>query len=195
MGMISPTDNHRSENIGIRRAIAAIKEWVSCLDVADYYAAGRGDSWRRAGRDSWIRRCILPDHEDKIPSFVVYERTDSFYCFGCQVWGDAINLEKLCGGHEETWTAVVELSRRYNVPLPGRPPSWFAKHERQRSIRDAIDETMIYAVRRRLYRRYFEPIILATEDVVDRKHDARLFWEATAAPAEHLVANMMGSQQ
>src|SRR5215218_583473 len=145
----SPGD-HRSESFGIRRAIAAIKEQVSCLDVADYYAAGQGDSWRREGADRWRRRCINPDHEDKTPSFVVYERTDSFYCYGCQVGGDAITLEKLCGGHDVTWTAVVELSQRYNVPLPERTRSWYAKRERQGPIRDAIYEAKVHVARRRL---------------------------------------------
>jgi DNA primase len=115
-----PPGDHRSEHPGIRRAIAAIKEHVTCLDVADYYAGGRGDSWRREGANRWRRRCILPGHEDKTPSFLVYEDTDSFYCFGCKVGGDTITLEKLCGGHDVTWTAVVELSQRYNVPLPER---------------------------------------------------------------------------
>jgi DNA primase len=190
-----PSQDHREESFSIRRAIAAMKERVSCLDVADYHAAGRGDRWRRVGADKWRRRCILPDHEDKTPSFVVYERTDSFYCFGCQVGGDAITLEKLCGGHDETWTAVMELSQRYGVPLPERPPSWYAKQERQRPVRDAIDEARVYAARRRLYRKFFEPLVLATDDEQDRTHDAQLFWEQTERLACHLIANMMGGHR
>jgi hypothetical protein len=188
----SPPEDHRGESTPIRRAIVAIKEQVSCLDVADYHAAGRGDSWRRVGENAWTRRCILPGHEDNTPSFVVYERTDSFYCFACQIGGDAITLEKLCGSHNETWTAVVELSLRYNVPLPERPRSWYAKQERQRPVRDAIYEAKVHVARRRLYERFFEPIILASVDEVDRKHDAQLFWEATDLMARHLIDNMMG---
>ena len=175
--------------------IAAVKEQVSCLDVADYHAAGQGDRWRPEGVDRWRRRCILPGHEDKTPSFMVYEHTDSFYCYGCQVGGDAITLEKLCGGHAETWTAVVELSLRYNVPLPERPRSWYAKQERQRPVRDTIYESKVYAVRRRLYRTYFEPMILPSVDEEDRKHDAQLFWEATGPLARHLVDNRMGGHR
>ena len=190
-GNPGPPGDHRSEHPSIRRAIAAIKEQVSCLDVANYYAAGQGDSWRREGADRWRRRCINPDHEDKTPSFVVYERTDSFYCYGCQVGGDAINLEKMCGGHAETWTAVVALSQRYNVPLPERPPRWYKRRERQRPIREAIYEARVYAARRRLYRTFFEPIILASEDEEDRSQDAQLFWEITDLLARHLIDNMM----
>jgi hypothetical protein len=190
-GFSSPGD-HSSESLSIRRAIVAIKEQVSCLDVADYHAAGRGDSWRREGANRWRRRCILPDHEEKTPSFLVYEDTDSFYCFGCKVGGDAITLEKLCGGHDVTWTAVVELSQRYNVPLPERPRSWYRKRERQRPIRDAIYEAKVYAVRRRLYRWFFEPMILAIEDEQERAHDAQLFWEITDRMARYLIDNMIG---
>jgi DNA primase len=188
----APPEDHRSESFGIGKAIATIKEQVSCIDVADHHAAGRADSWRRAGAASWTRRCILPGHEDKTPSFVVFEDTDSFYCFACQVGGDAITLEILCGGHDETWTAVVELSQRYNVPLPERPRSWYAKLERQRPIWDAIYEAKVHAARRRLYVRLFEPIIVASDNEEDRKHDAQLFWEATDPLAHHLVDNMMG---
>jgi DNA primase len=192
---LGPPQDHRSESFGIRRAIVAIKEQVSCLDVADYHAEGRGERWRRVGEDGWTHRCILPGHEDKTPSFVVYKDTDSFYCFACQVGGDAITIEKLCGRHEVTWTAVLELSQRYNVPLPERPRSCYAKRERQRPIRDTIYQAKVYAARRRLYSKFFEPMILATEDKEDRAHDARLFWECTAQLAEHLLANMMSSQR
>jgi DNA primase len=187
-----PPGDHRSEHPGIRRAIVAIKERVSCLDVADYHAAGRGDSWRREGADRWRRRCILPDHEDKMPSFVVYGRTDSFYCFGCKVGGDAITLEKLCGGHDETWTAVYELARRHNVRLPERPRSWYAKQDRQKPVRIGIEAAIMYVVRRRLYKKFFEHIVLASTKEEDRAHDAQIFWEATAPLAEHLIAHMMG---
>ena len=76
--------------------------------------------------------------------------------------------------------------------LPERPRSWFARQERQAPVRDAIAEARVHAARRRLYRRFFEPLILATEDRETREHDAQLFWETTAPLAEHLVANMMG---
>jgi hypothetical protein len=187
-----PPEDHQGESYGIRRAIAAVKEQISCLDVADYHAAGQGGSWRREGVDRWRRRCILPDHEDKTPSFVVYERTNSFYCFGCEVGGDAITLEKVCGGHDETWTAVHELARRYNVPLPERPRSWYAKQERQKPVRDAIEAAIIHVARRRLYKKFFEPIVLASTNEEDRAHDAQLFWELTKPLACHLVAHMMG---
>jgi hypothetical protein len=39
-------------------------------------------------------RCQLPNHDDKEPSFAIYKRTNSFYCFGCQRGGNVINFIK-----------------------------------------------------------------------------------------------------
>lgn len=33
--------------------------------------------------------CPFPDHQDKTPSFSIYPRTNSYYCFGCQKSGTA----------------------------------------------------------------------------------------------------------
>lgn len=38
--------------------------------------------------------CIFPDHEDSTPSFVLYPDNNSFYCFGCEEWGDSLDLER-----------------------------------------------------------------------------------------------------
>lgn len=33
-----------------------------------------------------------PIHNDKTPSFKIYNDTNSWYCFGCHKWGNAVNL-------------------------------------------------------------------------------------------------------
>lgn len=39
----------------------------------------------------WVAVC--PFHEgDRDPSFTLYEETDTYYCFGCSAWGDAIKF-------------------------------------------------------------------------------------------------------
>ncbi len=40
----------------------------------------------------FITSCVFPDHEDSTPSFVLYPENNSFYCFGCEEWGDTIDL-------------------------------------------------------------------------------------------------------
>jgi hypothetical protein len=39
-------------------------------------------------------KCQLPGHNDTSPSFAVYRKTNSFYCFGCQRGGNVVNFIK-----------------------------------------------------------------------------------------------------
>ena len=175
---------------GFRKCCEVVKAVVPIEDVARRYT-----ELRPLGGKAWFDgRCPLPDHDDRNPSFYIYP-PGRFHCYGCGRRGDVIDLEFHCGGYNELWAAMVALKEEFGVALPESPRSWFAKQERQRPLRDAIDEAKVYATRRRLYRRFFEPIILASEDAEDRSHDAQLFWECTARLAEHLIANMMGRQR
>lgn len=47
---------------------------------------------KRMGRTS---KGLCPFHSEKTPSFVVYQDSQSFYCFGCGAGGDAITFIKL----------------------------------------------------------------------------------------------------
>jgi hypothetical protein len=104
-----------------------------------------------------------------------------------------VDLEFFCGDYGELWEAMVSLAVDYGVELPERPRSWQRKQERQKPVKNGIEAAKVHAARRRLYRRFFEPLVLATTDEEDRAHDAQLFWEATEPLAAHLVANMMGT--
>ena len=136
-----------------------------------------------------------PDHEDQTSSFYIYpaEVGGGWWCYGCSLGSDVIDLEFFCGDYGELWEAMVSLAVDYGVELPERPRSWHRKQERQQLIRKGIEAAKIHAARRRLYRGFFEPVILAAGDAEDWVHDAQLFWELTAPLAEHLVANMMRS--
>lgn len=63
-----------------------VKASVDVLRVAEGYA-----DLRRSGR-AWVGRCPLPGHDDRSPSFAVYEDTQSWHCFGCGEGGDVIAL-------------------------------------------------------------------------------------------------------
>jgi DNA primase len=122
--------------------------------------------------DRWTARCPLPGHEDRTPSFTVYTETNSWFCFGaCQCGGDVVDLAAAAWGYGEGEMAMAaaELLHRFGHPIPKRPPSWHARGARQKPIRDGIEAALIHTVRRRLYRRYFEPIIAATVDPEDRR--------------------------
>jgi len=176
--------------VSTRTVIEAAKEAVSTIDLANLLCGP--DRMRRVGRN-WIARCPLPDHEDRSPSFTVYPETDSFFCYGCLRGGDVIELARFAWGYEkrEAKMAAACLLLEFGHPIPERPASWFRKLQRQQPIRNGIEAAKILAARQRLYKRFFEPVILATYDAEDRAHDAQLFWEATGPLAEHLVANMM----
>ncbi len=170
---------------GSREPYEDVREAVPLPEVA-----GRYTDLRKVG-DRHLGRCPLPDHDDKSPSFNCYPDA-SWWCYGCGRGGDVVDLEFHCGDHGESWEAMISLAVDYDVDITDNPRSWFARQERQALVRDAVLEARVHAIRRRLYRRYCEPVVLATEDAEDRAYNARLLWEATGPLAEHLVARTMG---
>lgn len=64
------------------------------LDVIDELATTfPGLSFKRNGR-VLKTECPLGTHSDTDPSFTVYPDTNSFYCFGCNAWGDGGNIRR-----------------------------------------------------------------------------------------------------
>ena len=67
--------------------------------------------------------CPLPNHNDKTASFKIYEKTNSFYCFGCNTGGDVIKLVQEINGFSFK-EAVKELTGD-NINLKQTTiPSW-----------------------------------------------------------------------
>lgn len=69
---------------------------------------------KRQGRN---RACLCPFHSEKTPSMVIYNDTQSFYCFGCGAGGDVISfimkIENL-----EYIEAVKFLADRVGMQVP-----------------------------------------------------------------------------
>jgi DNA primase len=194
-GRGSPGEARRG--VSRRSVIEEAKVRVETVALAELLCGPGSGRLRRVG-DRWTARCPLPDHEDRTPSFTVYTETNSWYCFGaCQRGGDVVDLAAAAWGYGpgEMAMAAADLLREFGHPIPERPRSWYARQERQKPVRDGIEAAKVYAARRRLYRQFFEPLVLATEDEEDRQHDAELFWEVTAPLAEHLIGAMMARQQ
>jgi DNA primase len=181
---ISPDNTY-----GFRKCCDVIREAVSIEEVTRCYT----DLETMGGRAWFTGCCPLPDHEDNEPSFYIYP-PGRWWCYGCNRGGDVVDLEFHCGDYAELWEAMISLASEFDVELPSRQASWSRRQERQRPMRYGIEAAKVYVARRRLYMKFFEPLILATEDQDARAHDAQLFWELTAPIAEHLVANMMGSR-
>lgn len=64
--------------------IARLKTAVPIASVVETYVD------LRLSRDTLRGRC--PFHDDSTPSFVVYPKTQTFHCFGCQKHGDVITF-------------------------------------------------------------------------------------------------------
>lgn len=87
-----------------------------------------GIELRQRGRDFWG---LCPFHEEKSPSFKVSPERQSFYCFGCNEGGDAVDfIQKLRGiGFKD---ALQVLGIR-----AGERPKPDPKAERQKQLREA----------------------------------------------------------
>ena len=155
--------------------IEAIKEAVRIETVASEYG-----EFKLTGAGRLLGRCVSPDHEDKTPSLTVWTETGTFRCFGCQAHGDVLDLEGLAGRHADTWTALVALSERYAVKLPGRSETWHQWQSEKLSI-EAVAERTKFEVRcRRLFKLMIlnAPEIQKIVDPNERRAEIALCWES-----------------
>jgi len=175
----------RYRGISYTKPIDAAKEAVPCIDLADRLA-GPG-KFRKVG-NRWTTNCVLPGHEDRVPSFVVYPETNSFYCFGCLRGGDVVELARLAWGYDErdAHIAAAELLMEFGHTPPERPPSRFSKEERQRPARGALEEVKVRSAQRRLMRT-LTPLVTSIEDPEERREEAQRIWRDLAGVARLLV--------
>ena len=170
--------------VGQRKPIDAAKDLVSILELAERLCP---EGARRVGK-TMVARCPLPGHDDKTPSFYVYPETGSFWCFGCQRGGDVVHLAAHAWGHgDDMATAAAELLHEFGHEIPQRPQAWFARQERQKPVRDALEEVKVKHVQRRLYR-IFAPAIEKIEDQAERKAEKVQTWHDLRHVAALIVA-------
>jgi CHC2 zinc finger len=185
----TPPNRAERRGLGTRSIIEEAKAMVPAIDLADFLA-GPG-KMRRVGKE-WVTNCVLPDHEDRVPSFTVNPEKNLFYCHGCMSGGDVVELARLAWGYEksEVAMAAADLLHEFGHPIPERPQSWYAKQQRQKPIRDAIDRARFEHLRRRLFRVFFKPPLLAIEDEEEREAEYGILWEATEPLAEMLLGDL-----
>jgi DNA primase len=165
-----PTPNSKARYRGVSygKPISAAKEAVSVIDLAD----------RLTGTHGLRQRCPLPDHEDKTPSFTLYPETQSFFCYGCLRGGDVVELYRLAHGYDQrdAHTAAAMLLMEFGHEVPQRPPAWFRKQERQKKMRDAVEQTRNNVLRRRLFKYLILPHTNTIEDEVERNRELDRAW-------------------
>jgi DNA primase len=186
---LAPNQEYQSSlsdnTYGFRKCCEAVREAVPIEEVARRYT-----DLEPFGGEAWFMgRCALPDHEDRNPSFYIYP-PGRWWCYGCNRGGDVVDLEFHCGDYGELWEAMIALSLEYGVELPKRPESWYRRQERQRPVRDAINQAKFDHLRRRLFRRFFEPSLLRIEDPAEREAEAALLWDVTAPLGEMMVERL-----
>jgi hypothetical protein len=90
--------------------VQAVKAAADIVDVFER----RGTALRKTGK-TWKGLC--PFHDDHTPSLTVYPQTQTFYCFGCHLGGDAIEVVKLLDNVSFS-DAVRRLGQDYGVAVP-----------------------------------------------------------------------------
>ena len=113
-----------------------IEEVKAKVDIVD--VVGEHVVLKKRGKD-YLGSC--PFHQEKSPSFSVSPTKQMYYCFGCQAGGNAINFMMELG--KQSFTEVVlDLARRYQVPVQTLEPEQRQELQRKLSQREQLYEIL-----------------------------------------------------
>ncbi|AFZ25015.1 DNA primase, catalytic core [Cylindrospermum stagnale PCC 7417] len=109
--------------------IEEVKLRADIVDVVSEYVV-----LRKQGKD-FVGLC--PFHDEKSPSFTVSQNKQMYYCFGCQAGGNAIKF-LMDLGKRQFAEVVLDLARRYQVPVQTLEPEQRQELQRQLSLREQL---------------------------------------------------------
>lgn len=89
---------------------------------------------RKRGKD-FLGLC--PFHDEKTPSFTVSPAKQMYYCFGCQAAGNSIKFLMEVGKRPFA-EVVLDLAKRYQIPVKTLAPEQKQELQRQISLRDQL---------------------------------------------------------
>jgi DNA primase len=113
--------------------IEQVKQRVDIVDVVSEHVV-----LRKRGKE-FVGLC--PFHDDRSPSFTVSPSKQFYYCFSCGAGGNAIKfLMEL--GKQPFGEVVLELARRYQVPVQTLEPAQRQELQRQLSLREQLYEVL-----------------------------------------------------
>lgn len=116
--------------------IEEVKQRVDIIDVISEKVV-----LRKRGKD-YLGLC--PFHDEKTPSFSVSPTKQLYYCFGCGAGGNAITFLKEI--NQSSFSEVVlDLTRRYQIPLKTLEPKQHQELQRQISLREQLYEILAVA--------------------------------------------------
>ncbi|MDZ8263207.1 DNA primase [Nostoc sp. ChiQUE01b] len=113
--------------------IESVKQRADIVDVVSEYVV-----LRKRGKD-FVGLC--PFHDEKSPSFTVSQTKQMYYCFGCQAAGNAIKFVMELGKRSFA-DVVLDLARRYQVPVQTLEPEQRQELQRQLSLREQLYEVL-----------------------------------------------------
>ncbi|MEH1897318.1 MAG: DNA primase [Nostoc sp.] len=113
--------------------IEEVKLRADIVDVISEYVV-----LRKRGKD-FVGLC--PFHDEKSPSFTVSQTKQMYYCFGCQAAGNAIKFVMELGKRSFI-DVVLDLARRYQVPVQTLEPEQRQELQRQLSLREQLYEVL-----------------------------------------------------
>jgi hypothetical protein len=97
-------------NVGLKKGISlksSILEVIKgCTELKELKDNG----------DTYTCRCPFPKHRDLTPSFVIYKKSDSYYCFGCNRGGNAVTFVKDFLGVPKK-EAIARLKDRHLIEI------------------------------------------------------------------------------
>ncbi|KOR33856.1 MULTISPECIES: DNA primase [Planktothricoides] len=119
-----------------QETIEEVKERADIYDVVSEYVV-----LKKRGKD-FLGLC--PFHEEKTPSFTVSPSKQMYYCFGCGAGGNAIKFLMEIGKHSFA-EVVLDLAKRYQVPIKTLEPEERQEFQRQLSMREQLYEILAIA--------------------------------------------------
>lgn len=171
------------------KPISAAKEAVRVEELAGRLAGPEG--MNQVGATLHCR-CVLPDHEDRTPSFVVYPDTDSWWCFGCSRGGDVVDLAALAWNIERPSEAAGYLLLEFGHEVPKKPEGWHRRQERQAPVRERLEAQRIEHVRLLLFRLVCLPWLRRLPEPV-REEAAQNAWREALPLARMLYEQRRGA--
>lgn len=116
--------------------IEEVKQRADIVDVVSEHVV-----LRKRGKD-FVGLC--PFHDEKTPSFSVSPTKQMYYCFGCNAGGNAIKF-LMEVGKRPFGEVVLDLARRYQVPVQTLEPEQRQELQRQLSLREHLYEILAIA--------------------------------------------------
>lgn len=167
---------------GFRKLLGDVKAQVPMATVADDLGAElkpNGEGFRGRG----------VDHGGANPtSLLVWPDEGRWWCFRCNEGGDLLDLWMKAKGFSNKTDALMDLAGTYSVEPTPRPESFGRRQERQKPIRDELENVRVRSVHRRLFRIFVRHTLPNIEDEDERRREAERIWDELLPAARMVVA-------